>query len=66
MQLGIHLPHAGEQATPALIRRFAVRAEAHGLSDVWVSEHVIVPRATLPIRLTHTPATCRVRPVAGI
>ena len=30
MQLGIHLPHAGEQATPALIRRFAVRAEALG------------------------------------
>ncbi len=48
MQLGIHLPHAGEQATPALIRRFAVRTEALGLSDVWVSEHIIVPRATFP------------------
>ena len=28
MQLGIHLPHAGSQATPALIRRHAIRAEA--------------------------------------
>ena len=48
MQLGIHLPHAGEQATPALIRRHAIRAEALGLSDVWVSEHIIVPRKQFP------------------
>jgi probable F420-dependent oxidoreductase len=48
MQIGIHLPHAGEQATPALIKRHAIRAEALGLSDVWVSEHIIVPRATFP------------------
>src|ERR1700678_1696244 len=48
MQLGIHLPHAGEQATPALIKRLAVRAEALGLADVWVSEHIIVPRASFP------------------
>jgi probable F420-dependent oxidoreductase len=48
MQLGIHLPHAGEQANPALIRRHAIRAEALGLSDVWVSEHIIVPRKQFP------------------
>src|SRR3954451_19367399 len=48
MQLGIHLPHAGEQATPELIRRYALRAEALGLSDVWVSEHIIVPRRQFP------------------
>jgi probable F420-dependent oxidoreductase len=48
MQLGIHLPHAGSQATPALIRRHAQRAEALGLIDVWVSEHIIVPRAQFP------------------
>jgi probable F420-dependent oxidoreductase len=48
MQLGIHLPHAGEQASPQLIRRHAMRAEDLGLSDVWVSEHIIVPRATFP------------------
>jgi probable F420-dependent oxidoreductase len=48
MQLGIHLPHAGEQATPDKIRRAAMRAEDMGLDDVWVSEHIIVPRATFP------------------
>src|SRR5271154_7285956 len=48
MQFGIHLPHAGEQATPALIRRYALRAEALGFADVWVSEHIIVPRASFP------------------
>ena len=48
MQLGIHLPHAGEQASPALIRRAAMRAEDLGLDDVWVSEHIIVPRAQFP------------------
>ena len=48
MQLGIHLPHAGEQSTPALIRRLAIRAEALGFSDVWVSEHIIVPRKIFP------------------
>src|SRR5580658_7825361 len=48
MQLGIHLPHAGDQATPALIKRLGVRAEALGLADVWVSEHIIVPRDKFP------------------
>ncbi len=48
MRVGIHLPHAGEQATPALIRRHAVAAEDLGLNDVWVSEHIIVPRDQFP------------------
>jgi probable F420-dependent oxidoreductase len=48
MQLGIHLPQAGSQATPELIRRHARRAEDLGLSDVWVSEHIIVPRKEFP------------------
>jgi probable F420-dependent oxidoreductase len=48
MQIGIHLPHAGEQASPERIRRAALRAEELGLSDVWVSEHIIVPRAAFP------------------
>jgi len=48
MQIGIHLPHAGEQASPERIRRAAQRAEDLGLSDVWVSEHIIVPRASFP------------------
>ena len=48
MKYGIHLPHAGEQALPALIRRHAERAEDMGIEDVWVSEHIIVPRAKFP------------------
>jgi probable F420-dependent oxidoreductase len=48
MQLGIHLPQAGEQATPRLIREAAIRAEALGLADVWVSEHIVVPRQSFP------------------
>ena len=41
MRYGIHLPHAGEQATSALIRRHAKWAEDLGVDDVWVSEHII-------------------------
>lgn len=48
LQIGIHLPHAGEQATPERIRRAALRAEEMGLTDVWVSEHIIVPRSSFP------------------
>src|SRR6202045_3157678 len=48
MQIGMHLPHAGSQATPALIKRHARHAEDKGFSDVWVSEHIIVPRAQFP------------------
>jgi probable F420-dependent oxidoreductase len=44
MQLGIHLPQAGQQATPERIMRAALRAEELGLADVWVSEHIIVPK----------------------
>src|SRR5213082_3947239 len=48
MQLGIHLPHAGSRASPELIRRHARRAEDLGLGDIWVSEHIIVPRKQFP------------------
>lgn len=44
MQFGIHLPHVGRKAGPDSIRRAAVQAEELGLSDVWVSEHIIVPK----------------------
>jgi probable F420-dependent oxidoreductase len=45
MRLGIHLPHIGRKAAPQAIRRAAEQAEALGFDDVWVSEHIIVPRA---------------------
>jgi probable F420-dependent oxidoreductase len=44
MQIGIHLPHIGRKAGPASIRRAAEQAEALGFADVWVSEHIIVPK----------------------
>jgi probable F420-dependent oxidoreductase len=43
MKLGIHLPQAGFQSSPDAIMRHAMRAEALGLDDVWVSEHIIMP-----------------------
>ena len=45
MQIGVHLPHIGRKATPDAVKRAAVQAEDLGLSDVWVSEHVILPKA---------------------
>jgi probable F420-dependent oxidoreductase len=44
MQFGIHLPHIGRKAGPDTIRRTAVQAEELGFDDVWVSEHIIVPK----------------------
>jgi len=44
MKLGIHLPQIGRKAGPDSIRRAAVQAEELGFDDVWVSEHIIVPK----------------------
>ena len=44
MQIGIHLPHIGRKAGPDSIRRAAVQAEELGFADVWVSEHIIIPK----------------------
>ena len=44
MQIGIHLPHIGRKAGPDAIRRAAVQAEELGFADVWVSEHIIIPK----------------------
>ncbi|HKS89517.1 MAG TPA: TIGR03619 family F420-dependent LLM class oxidoreductase [Stellaceae bacterium] len=44
MRLGIHLPHIGQKASPDAIRRAAVQAEELGFADVWVSEHIILPK----------------------
>ena len=44
MRLGIHLPHIGRKAGPDSIRRAAMQAEELGFADVWVSEHIIVPK----------------------
>jgi probable F420-dependent oxidoreductase len=44
MKFGIHLPQAGPAATPAAIQAAARQAEDLGFSDVWVSDHLAVPR----------------------
>src|SRR5262245_42195266 len=44
MQIGIHLPHIGRKAGPDTIRRAAIQAEELGFADVWVSEHIIIPK----------------------
>ena len=47
MRFGIWLPNCRHLATPEIIRRAAVRAEALGYDSVWVSDHVVVPRANV-------------------
>ena len=47
MRFGIWLPNCRHLATPETIRRAAVRAEALGYDSVWVSDHVVVPRANV-------------------
>ena len=44
MQIGIHLPHIGRKSGPDAIRRAAIQAEELGFADVWVSEHIIIPK----------------------
>ena len=58
MQLGIHLPHIGRKAGPDAIRRAAVQAEELGLADVWVSEHIILPKAA-----PYPPSPCFYEPI---
>jgi probable F420-dependent oxidoreductase len=47
MRFGIWLPNCRHLATPEIIRRAAVRAEQLGYDSVWVSDHVVVPRANV-------------------
>jgi probable F420-dependent oxidoreductase len=44
MRLGVHLPHIGQKAGADAIRRAAIQAEELGFADVWVSEHIILPK----------------------
>lgn len=44
MRFGIHLPQAGPAASKDAIVRAAQQAEQLGFADVWVSDHVAVPR----------------------
>jgi probable F420-dependent oxidoreductase len=44
VQIGVHLPHVGPQATRATLIEFAQRMEALGYDSLWVSDHVVIPR----------------------
>ena len=41
--VGIHLPQAGPAASGEALRQAAVLAEQLGFSDVWLSDHLLVP-----------------------
>ncbi len=47
MKFGIWVPNCRHLATPEIICRTAVRAEALGYDSIWVSDHVVVPDANL-------------------
>ena len=47
MQFGVWIPNCRHLATPDIIRGAAVRAEQLGYESVWVSDHVVVPRANV-------------------
>jgi probable F420-dependent oxidoreductase len=48
VKFGVWLPNCRHLATPEIIRHTAVSAEALGYDSVWVSDHVVVPRANIP------------------
>jgi probable F420-dependent oxidoreductase len=48
MRFGVWIPNCRHLATPDIIRGTAVRAEQLGYDSVWVSDHVVVPRANIP------------------
>ncbi len=45
MEIGVHLPHVGPQATRETMIEFARRMEGLGYDSLWVSDHVVVPRS---------------------
>ena len=45
MEWGVHLPHLGRQATRDAIISFSQRAEAAGVHDGWVSDHIAWPKS---------------------
>jgi probable F420-dependent oxidoreductase len=47
MKFGVWIPNCRHLATADVIRGTAVRAEQLGYESVWVSDHVVVPRANI-------------------
>jgi probable F420-dependent oxidoreductase len=47
MKFGMHLPQAGPAASAPAIRAVAKQAEELGFADVWVSDHLAVPKGAV-------------------
>jgi probable F420-dependent oxidoreductase len=44
MKVGIHLPQFGKAIVPGGVQRAAREAEQQGFDDVWVSDHLVIPK----------------------
>jgi probable F420-dependent oxidoreductase len=44
MKFGIHLPQSGPAASASAIATVAKQAEELGFADVWVSDHIVLPK----------------------
>lgn len=44
MRIGIHLPQFGRALVAGGVERAAREAEQHGFDDLWVSDHLVVPK----------------------
>ena len=58
MEIGLKLPHIGDNASPQYVREFAQAAEENGFDSVWVADHVAVPHRSASVySLSDPPAT---------
>ena len=68
MEIGCHLPTQGPVATREALVRFCREAEQRGIASLWVSDHVVFPRAKTGQypggRFPHSPDTPYLEPVA--
>jgi probable F420-dependent oxidoreductase len=70
MDIGCHLPTQGPVATRAALLTFAREAERHRMASLWVSDHVVFPRAATGSypggRFPHPPDKAYLEPVAAL
>jgi probable F420-dependent oxidoreductase len=68
VDIGCHLPNQGPLATREALTRFCREAEARDIASLWVSDHVVFPRAKSGEypggRFPHAPDTPYLEPVA--